>query len=127
MRNSINEKSMVNIILSSETQIVFPLCSGKRLIITIQLYVLGLGMVLFLFLLLFKTTGERQLRMVNWVYSLASSGTQIYSSTPRLWPSLSRFKMITQVPDVIFVCKAEGWRTRQRVKKKGGQYGICCF
>ena len=57
---------------------------------------------------------------------MASSGTQIHSITPGMWSSFSYFKMITQVPDLISVFKAEGWRKGQWVKKKGDHCGVCC-
>lgn len=44
--------------------------------------------------------------MAKWVYSMASSGTQIPTITPRVWSSFSYFKTIT-LSDSISIFKAE--------------------
>ena len=63
---------MINTIPSNETQVVFPLFSGKRVIITITIISVRIR---FGFISLIQENWRKS-RVVKWIYSMASSGTQ---------------------------------------------------
>ena len=90
----------------------------------------------FISLLLFKKTGERQLRVLKcplqvpiFILSLLVPEDTKYENkkSHQVWSSFSYFKMTAQVPGIMSVFKAEGWRKGQWIKTKGDQSSLCCF